>query len=260
MKKIDLSDVTFLIPIRIDSPSRLRNISLVISYLLGHFNTNVTIVECDKKQQFFPNPRKGLQYTFKKDMLDYFHVTKARNFLTKESHTPIVALWDADFIIPVEAIVNSVSKIRNNEYDVSYPYDGRMYDTFDIQLQIFQLKFDTNIFYKYLEHMPLMYGNSSVGGGLLIRKEQYLMAGMENEKIKMWGADDSERYQRFKGLNLKIFRHNGPAFHLNHERIVVCKSEHQFNLSLRNSKKQLLISSNLEKEDLQEYINGTFKF
>ena len=50
--KIDLKDVTFIIPIRIDSDDRKRNIDLVVSYLLTHFNTNVIIKESSSKQNF----------------------------------------------------------------------------------------------------------------------------------------------------------------------------------------------------------------
>ena len=42
---IDLSDVTFIIPVCIESQDRLNNSVSVLSYLNYHFNTNVIIHE-----------------------------------------------------------------------------------------------------------------------------------------------------------------------------------------------------------------------
>ena len=49
MKKIDLSDCTFIIPVRIDSGDRTRNITTVLCYLLKTFNTKVILKESDEK-------------------------------------------------------------------------------------------------------------------------------------------------------------------------------------------------------------------
>ena len=41
--KTDLKNTTFIVPLRIDTGDRLRNVILTTSYLLHHFNTNVII-------------------------------------------------------------------------------------------------------------------------------------------------------------------------------------------------------------------------
>lgn len=60
---IDLSDVTFTIPIRIDSQARLENFIIVLTYLLENFQTNIIILEDDSEQKIsFDNPPKPVKY------------------------------------------------------------------------------------------------------------------------------------------------------------------------------------------------------
>jgi hypothetical protein len=50
--KYDLSLATFIIPIRIESVDRLRNIITIVAFLLDNFNTNVLIKEVDTQSVF----------------------------------------------------------------------------------------------------------------------------------------------------------------------------------------------------------------
>ena len=40
-KKINLKDTTFLIPVKIDTTDRARNLFLVVSYLLSNFDKSI---------------------------------------------------------------------------------------------------------------------------------------------------------------------------------------------------------------------------
>ena len=66
---IDLKEATFIIPIRIESPDRLRNVITVTAFLLENFDTNIIIKEVDSEPVFqkeacllytSPSPRDGL--------------------------------------------------------------------------------------------------------------------------------------------------------------------------------------------------------
>ena len=50
--KIDLTDATFIIPIRIESEDRLRNVITSVAFLLNNFNTNIIVKEVDKTSVF----------------------------------------------------------------------------------------------------------------------------------------------------------------------------------------------------------------
>ena len=45
----DLSKATFIIPIRIESPDRLRNVVTTVAFLLENFKTNIIIKEVDSQ-------------------------------------------------------------------------------------------------------------------------------------------------------------------------------------------------------------------
>ena len=46
--KTDLKNTTFIIPIYIESPDRVLNTKITLSYLFKHFDTNVIILEYDE--------------------------------------------------------------------------------------------------------------------------------------------------------------------------------------------------------------------
>ena len=50
--KIDLSQATFIIPIRIESSDRLRNVITITAFLVENFNTNIIVKEVDSKSVF----------------------------------------------------------------------------------------------------------------------------------------------------------------------------------------------------------------
>ena len=50
--KTDLKNTTFIVPLRIDTGDRLRNVILSTSYLLHHFDTTVMIKEVDSEHRF----------------------------------------------------------------------------------------------------------------------------------------------------------------------------------------------------------------
>ena len=50
--RADLSQATFIIPIRIESPDRLRNVITTTAFLLENFDTNIIIQEVDKHSVF----------------------------------------------------------------------------------------------------------------------------------------------------------------------------------------------------------------
>jgi hypothetical protein len=57
-----------------------------------------------------------------------------------------------------------------------------------------------------------------VGGAVIVDRERYFEAGMENETHYGWGNDDFDRFYRFRGLGYKIYWVDTPLFHLCHPR------------------------------------------
>ena len=50
--KFDLTEATFIIPIRIESQDRLRNVITTTAFLIDNFDTNIIIKEVDSESVF----------------------------------------------------------------------------------------------------------------------------------------------------------------------------------------------------------------
>lgn len=71
--KTDLTDFTFLMPLRIDSEKRRENADTSISFILRHFDTTVIVVEGDESKKFYPDFQTGdLLYEFIDDKSVFF--------------------------------------------------------------------------------------------------------------------------------------------------------------------------------------------
>ena len=45
-------NLTFLIPVKLESKDRVRNLTTVLTYLLTKFDAKILIQECDKESNF----------------------------------------------------------------------------------------------------------------------------------------------------------------------------------------------------------------
>ena len=55
--KYDLTDITFTIPVRIDSHQRHDNLNYILNYLKNNFETNIIVYENGPAQKVFLTPR-----------------------------------------------------------------------------------------------------------------------------------------------------------------------------------------------------------
>ncbi|MDR6804556.1 hypothetical protein J2Y45_001825 [Dyadobacter sp. BE34] len=252
-RRYDLRDVTFLIPLRIDSESRAENIDIICRYLTKYFDTNIMIMESDSVSKFdasFVN--NEVKYFFDLNASPAFHRTKINNFLIGKAQTPFIVLYDTDVILPVDQIIDSVKILRDGDASLVLPYSGEFLSV--------DLLFKA-IFAKILESDLLVMnkgkfkssGERCCGGAVFLNKMDYLLAGMENEYFTSWGPEDIERVKRVKNLGMKVSRVPGSLYHLSHDRLE--------NSSYGNGKRELFLEEylkicDLDRTDLQEYIDG----
>ena len=128
---IDLSDCTFIIPIRIESEDRMRNVITVLSFLLSNFDTTVILKEVDVESvfesevlpqidEFLGDSLKNLNHIFEKSDDPVFYRMKIINEMIDMSDTPIIANYDGDVLFKLETYTEAVGMIRG-EYDIVYP-------------------------------------------------------------------------------------------------------------------------------------------
>ena len=217
--KIDLTDLTFIILVRLDSIQRLENVKIVTNSLLKYFRTNIFVLEADSYNNGFlkKNLNKNIQYQFVEDKDPVLHKTKYYNYMVKKVHTKYLAIWDTDIVIDKNAICESMKHLRE-EADVALPYAGYCYEVPEIIKRYYFKHQDIRILKRHTSKMNLLYERALVGGAVFVKTEKYLQSGGDNEEIYGWGNDDFTRHARFNANNFNIYRANNFLFHLSHPR------------------------------------------
>jgi len=248
--KSDLKNTTFIVPLRIDTGDRLRNVILSTSYLLHHFDTTVMIKEVDSERRFetFALPiierlvdTSNLVHIFEEDTRtdDAFHRTKVLNDMVMESTTDIVVNYDTDLILPPSSYTNAV-KMLEGEYDVVYPFrfgnhaERKVNLGFTIETQedmddFEHCDFVSNFLNNDFDHEcfddRFFYYQSQFGEGYgeygmvqFFKRQVYIDGYLENEGFIAYAPEDVERHHRWKTLGYKIGRVDEHAYHLEHQR------------------------------------------
>ena len=230
MKKINLSNCTFIIPVRIDSNDRTRNLITVLCFLLSHFNTKIILKEVASQpfvheyilpqvREFLDDDLKDFTYLFEKSDDSEFHRMKIINEILDQVETDVAVNYDSDVLLKPEMYEKSVNLILNEKYDIIYPYgfgeyQKQIYANDELVSDFLNNDFDFSI----LEAREKIY-MSQFGHVQFVKTKSYIDAGMENENFISWSPEDKERYFRFNKLGYKIGRIDSAfVYHLEHYR------------------------------------------
>tara|TARA_A100001201_G_scaffold16691_1_gene19667 strand:+ start:546 stop:1355 length:810 start_codon:yes stop_codon:yes gene_type:complete len=222
-----MMDLTFLIPTRIETEDRLRNIISSVSYLLRHVPAKVIVKEVSGRNTFrfraLPEIKKyadteNLTYLFEENNDPLFCKSKVLNDLIVESDTKVVANYDADCILPISSYKEAYDLIDKGHADVVYPY----------QIGIYQwcADYNMNIFSEFVKSWSgtsvldknKRLSNSTIGWSQFIDRQKYIDSYMMNENFVSWGCEDDEFYFRMSTLGNRIARVNNYVYHLEHAR------------------------------------------
>ena len=125
-----MKDLTFLIPTRIETEDRLRNIISSVSYLLKHLPAKVIVKEVSNhptfKHRAMPEIKKysdisNLTYLYEETEEPLFCKSKVLNDLIVASDTKFVANYDADCILPLTSYHQAYAVLQSGKADVVYP-------------------------------------------------------------------------------------------------------------------------------------------
>lgn len=219
-------DLTFLIPTRIETQDRLRNIISSVSYLLKHIPAKVIVKEVSEyptfKNQAIPEIQKyvdisNLEYLYEKSQDPWFCKSKVLNDLIVASNTKVVANYDADVILPVQSYFDAYKLIDENHADVVYPYACGVYQwkaTFNAQIYE---EFINTLDISVLDKSKTIW-NSTIGWTQFVDRQKYIDCYMMNENFISWGCEDDEFYYRMSILGNRIARIDDYVYHLEHSR------------------------------------------
>ena len=123
VRRFDLTKTTFIIPLRIETDDRMRNIVTTLIYLTRNFDTKVIVKEVDKEsvyerevlplleQALEPDMLASIHHIFEQSDEFTFHRTKILNDMLWMVETPVVANYDSDIILPLESYINATNMI-----------------------------------------------------------------------------------------------------------------------------------------------------
>jgi len=225
---IDLKSCTFIIPVRIESEDRIRNIITVLCYLLDNFDAKVILKEVDQEPifeeellpqitEYVGDSIKNLTHIFEQSDDPVFYRMQILNEMIDMADTPVIANYDGDVLFKPETYVNSVKMIEDG-YDIVYPYGFGEY-----QKQVFAddelvsefLSNDCD--FSILDSKSKMY-DAQYGHVQFLNRKSYIEAGMENENFRGSSPEDKERHYRFEKMGYKIGRIDDQVYHLEHSR------------------------------------------
>ena len=225
---IDLKNCTFIIPIRIESEDRMRNVVTVLAYLLKNFDTKVILKEVDVEsvfedqvlpqiEDFLGDNINNLTHVFEKSDDPVFYRMKILNEMIDMSDTKVIANYDCDVLFKKETYVESVKMIMDG-FDLVYPYGFGNY-----QKQVFidddgVSEFINEDFdFEVLDKKSRMY-DAQYGHVQFVNRKSYILAGMENENFRGSSPEDKERFYRFDKMGYSVGRIDDIVYHLEHSR------------------------------------------
>lgn len=221
-----MMDLTFLIPTRIETEDRLRNIISSVSYLLRHIPAKVIVKEVSNHPTFqfraIPEIRKyadtsNLEYLYEESQEPLFCKSKVLNDLIVASNTKVVANYDADCILPVDSYHQAYSAINDDQVDVVYPYGCGIYQWKAAYSPEIYERFVSALDTSVLDENKSL-SNSTIGWTQFVNRQKYIESYMMNENFISWGCEDDEFYYRMSVLGNRIGRLDNYVYHLEHSR------------------------------------------
>ena len=239
VKRFDLKKCTFIIPLRIETEDRMRNIITTLIYLTRLFDTNIIVKEVDKESIYLREVQPLLEQALEPEMLSCinhifekndeftFHRTKILNDMLWMVDTPVVVNYDSDIILPVETYIYATNMISKGwvhpdaeggePVKIVYPYGFGNYQfqchVGDNEVTNFiNSGFNFEYFNGHMRQWDAKYGFCQ-----FVDTEEYKKLGGENENFIAYGYEDDERYFRFNLLS-SVARINDYVYHLEHGR------------------------------------------
>ena len=221
-----MKDLTFIIPTRIETEDRLRNIISSVSYLLKHLPAKVIVKEVAPQSTFkfraIPEIKKyadisNLTHIYEQTSEPLFCKSKVLNDLIVAADTKFVANYDADCILPLTSYHQAYALLAGDKADVVYPYGCGIYQwKAEYDMQVYQ-EFVSTLDYRILDKRKSL-SNSTIGWTQFVNRQKYIDSYMMNENFISWGCEDDEFYFRMSTLGNRIARVDDYVYHLEHSR------------------------------------------
>ena len=240
--KMDLSACTYMIPLRVETPDRMRNIITVLLYFLKNINAPIIVKEFDNESIYeasvLPQIRQvateeelsKITHVFEQSDEFTFHRTRLINDMIEMADTEFVCNYDCDVLLPFSTHFYANTFLAKGylppdspegtplqPVKVVYPYGYGMF-----QQQVFAddktvSNFINSNFNFHAFDGKMRAYDAKFGFCQFFNRKEYIRLGMENENFISYGYEDDERYHRFNMCS-DVVRVNDIIFHLEHKR------------------------------------------
>lgn len=247
---IDLSDTTFMIPVKIESEDRVNNLNIVATYLREQFDTQIIIAEQGDRQivpQILSKSLFDLYVYYKNNF--HFHKTKLINTMVKFSNTPYVIMHDSDVLMEPDQYLEAINMLRMNKVDFVYPFNGKCVNV----PKSFVPKIIETLNFKLVRAKYTNQKDLALGGCVAYNRDKFIEAGMMNEILISYGPEDGEQDLRLKKLGYRTNRINKPLYHIEHSRTENSSEGHQHS---KQNWQEMQKVRNMSDQMLRNYISS----
>ena len=210
--KMELSGCTYMIPLRVETPDRLRNIITVLLYLIKNIKAPIIVKEFDTESIYEASVLPQISQISTKEELSQithvfeqsdefvFHRTRLINDMIMMADTPFVCNHDSDILLPFQTHFyantflakgyrppNAPVNSPTTPVKVVYPYGYGMF-----QQQVFAddntvSNFINSNFNFHAFDGKLRPYDAKFGFCQFFNREEYIRLGMENENFISYG-------------------------------------------------------------------------
>ena len=253
-----MQDLTFIIPIRVDTDDRIENCLTILRFLQQNFpESEILLMEQDAemrtdcilnafpavKRYFAPNPGR-------------FEKTTTVNMGIALATRPIICMYDTDILLHPSAVRQAATMLRSRKNRVVIPYNRIVIDVSgqlksEISGSLDMEKFGTVRRFANTPTRSDLSVRENNGGIFIANKEVLMLEGGLNKKMISYGWEDAEFSKRFDKLGYYTFML--PAFnlvHLDHRRGPDSRINEMFDINQSEFRKV----SAMTRRELQAYV------
>lgn len=253
-----MNDLTFIIPIRVDSEDRLNNCHAILRFLTSSFpDSEILLIEQDETSKTdqivsdFPSVKKLFVFNAGR-----FSKSNAINLGILSAKRDFICMYDTDVLIHPEAMSKAVSILRRRISRVVIPFNLICVDVSGASKAMLASSLDIERYGRIMNllHLPTNGDLTAriVNGGIMVAdREVLLLEGGYNKKMISYGWEDTEFLKRFDKLgyySLLLSDYN--LVHLDHKR----GTDSQINEMYEHNRLECEKVAAMDRKLLQRYV------
>ncbi|KAA3621302.1 MAG: glycosyltransferase family 2 protein [Proteobacteria bacterium] len=270
--KAALPDLSVVVTIRIDSPDRVRNLTLILGFL-SRFFEDIEIVVVEQADE--PGVKDlvsaipGSVYVYFRDPT-CFYKSRNLNHGASISTRKFILILDADVFLAPRALVVAHDKLRRGDAKFVYPYNGVMLQVrneriagrceldgeFIESLGFVDIRTSESPHETGIERLYGAWDWPGVGGALMVERRAFFGCGGYNPNIFSYGVEDGEldyRMRKLAGSPLRLEAYN--CYHLEHRRGV----DSRYNNFANSNRAEFDRVRSMSAHDLRRYVDNGFR-